>query len=86
MKFPISIDRTSLFQIFGVLGGIIHFYTNSNIILCKQIVETLIRRSVLGRLIWVCTVYICPTKRMLGLYGFEWYMIIFVGFKVQTVN
>ena len=31
--------------------------------------ETLIRRWVLWRLVWVCTVCLCPTKRMLGLYG-----------------
>ena len=38
----------------------------------KQTVETLIRR-----LIWVCTVCICPTKRTLGLYGLN------VGFIVK---
>ena len=30
---------------------------------------TLIRRRVLRRLIWVCTVCLCPIKRALGLYG-----------------
>ena len=30
MNFFISIRRTSLFQILGVLGGIFHFYSNSN--------------------------------------------------------
>ena len=38
------------------------------IILCKQTVETMIRRLVLWRLIWVCTVCLCPTKRTLCLY------------------
>ena len=33
---------------------------------CKQNVETLVRRSIL---IWVGTVCICPTKKMLGVYG-----------------
>ena len=40
MNFPISIDRTSLFQILGVLGagmgGIIQFYSNSNRTFCDQ--------------------------------------------------
>ena len=31
--------------------------------------EALIRRRVLRRLIWVCTVCLCPTKRTLGIYG-----------------
>ena len=65
MNFPISIGRTSLFQILGVLGGTFHFYSNFNRTFCEQTVETLIRRRVLGlhclpvshkkdtRLIWV---------------------------------
>ena len=36
---------------------------------CKQTVENLIRRRVLWRLIWFCTVCRCPTKRALGVYG-----------------
>ena len=40
MDFPISIGRTSLFQILGVLGGIFHLYSNSNRTFCKQTVET----------------------------------------------
>ena len=36
---------------------------------CKQTLETLIRRRVLWRLIWICAVCLCPTKRTLGLYG-----------------
>ena len=53
MKFPISIGRTSLFQILEVLGGIFHSYSSSNRTFCEQTVETLIRRRVLRRLIWV---------------------------------
>ena len=34
--FPISIGRTSLFQILGVLGGIFNFYSNSNRTFCEQ--------------------------------------------------
>ena len=47
-----------------MLGGIFYFYSSFNITLCKQTVETLIRR-----LVWVCTFCICPTKRTLGVYG-----------------
>ena len=36
---------------------------------CKQTVETLIRYRVLLGLIWFCTVYLCPTKRTLGICG-----------------
>ena len=50
MDFPTSIDRTSLFQVLGVLSGIFfYFYSNSNRITCNQTVETLIRRHVLRR-------------------------------------
>ena len=36
--------------------------------------ETLIgRHSLLWRLIWICTVYLCLTERMLGLYGLTWH-------------
>ena len=44
-----------------------HLYSNFNRTFYKQTVETLIRRHVLWRLIWVSTVCICPTKRTLGL-------------------
>ena len=39
MNFPISIVRTSLFQILGVLCGIFHFFLNSNRTFCEQTVE-----------------------------------------------
>ena len=38
---------------------------------CKQTAETLIRRCILRRLIWVSTVCLRPTKRTLGLYGLK---------------
>ena len=38
---------------------------------CKQTVNTLIRHCVLRRLVWACTVCLCPTKRTLGLYGLK---------------
>ena len=65
MDFPIFIIWTILFT----LGGIFHFYSNFDRIICKKTVENLIRRRVLRRLIWFCTVCRCPTKRTLRL---EW--------------
>ena len=43
---------------------------NFNRIFYKKTMETLIRRCVLQRLVWVCTVCLCPIKRSLSLYGF----------------
>ena len=48
---------------------IFHFYSNFQRKFCKQTVENLIRRCIVLRLIWFCTVCRCPTKRMLGLHG-----------------
>ena len=47
---------------------LLYFYRT----ICKQIVETLVRRRVLRRLIWACTVWLCTTKRTLGFYGLKW--------------
>ena len=55
-----------------MLGGIFHFYSSFNRKLCKQTVETLIRRRIiLWHLIWVCTICLCPTKRTLDIYGLK---------------
>ena len=45
-----------------VVGWPFQFYSSFDRTFCKEIV-------VLRRLIWVCTVCICPTKRTIGLYG-----------------
>ena len=76
MNFPISISRTSLFQILEVLGGIFQSYTNSNRTFCEQTVETLIRRRVLWRLIWVCAVCLCPAKNARLLARIFEYLIV----------
>ena len=55
-------------QSISVLTAILFIFIHT-LTFCKQTVKTLIRRHVLWRLIWVCTVCQCPTKRMLGLYG-----------------
>ena len=57
-----------LYQSFFVLrdvGCILHFYSNFNRAFCKKTVDTLIRRRALRRLVWFCTVCLCPTKRTL---------------------
>ena len=53
----------------GWLVVFLLFYSNFKRQFCKQTVENLIRRRVLWRLIWFCTVCRCPTKKTLGLYG-----------------
>ena len=57
------------FPILGVAGEPFHFYSISNRNSCKRTLKTLIRRRVLQRLIWVCTVCLCPKKGTLGLNG-----------------
>ena len=66
-----SCQLDSFISVLRIVG--LYFFLNSNFnrILCKQTVETLIRLRVLQRLIWVCTVCLCPTKRTIGLYGFK---------------
>ena len=61
----------SISNFMGVLVGIFHFYSKSHRIFCKQTVETLIRRRVMRRMVWVCIVCLCPTKRTLCLYGLK---------------
>ena len=84
MGFPTTISRTCPFPVLGVLDGIFLFYLNFNSIFCKQNVETLIRR-----LIWVCTVCPCPTKRTLGLYGLHvisYEMTTHVRFSIYNIR
>ena len=73
MEFPTDNNWTCPFPILGLLGGIFKFIQNLTETLT---VENLIRRRVLRRLIWFCTVCRCPTKRTLGLYGL----------KAETIN
>ena len=69
MEFPTVINWTSPFPFKGAMNGNFHFYSNFNRTICEQTVETLIRRRVVRRLIWICTVCQCHTKRTLGLNG-----------------
>ena len=45
------------------------FVQNLKITFSKRTVETLIRRHILRRLVWVRSVCLCPTNRMPGIYG-----------------
>ena len=54
---------------FRVVGWYFSFYSNFKRNFCLQTVENLIRRRILWRLIWFCTVCGCPSKRTLGLFG-----------------
>ena len=68
ISFSYLLDQSiSILRIVG--WYVFYFYSNLYRLFCKQIVEILIRRHVLWRLIWVCTVCLCPTNRMQGLYG-----------------
>ena len=71
MELTTIINWNSPFLFKGMLGGIFHFYSSFNRKLCKQTVETLIRGRILWRLIWVCTICLCPTKRTPGIYGLK---------------
>ena len=72
MDLPTHINWTSPFLLKGFLCAIFHFNPHFDRIFGRQMVETLIRRRVLRRLIWVCTVCLCPTKRTLvGVYGLK---------------
>ena len=56
-------------QSITVLRDVGCFFSNFNRTFQKQTVETLIRCRRTLHLVWVCTVWLCPTKRMLGLHG-----------------
>ena len=67
MDFLTVFSWTSPFPFEGLLGCIFHFHSIFNRTVCQQTVQTLIRRRVLRRLVWVCTICLCPTKRTLSL-------------------
>ena len=79
MVFLNLIKWTGPFPFYVLLYAIFHFYSNFNRKFCKQTMETLISCCILQRLIWVYTVCLCPTKKMLGLYGLR------VSSKVKPV-
>ena len=64
---PYQLDESiSNFRVSGLLFHLCLIFNRNS---CKQTVKTLIRRRVLRRLIWVCTVCLCPKNGALGLYG-----------------
>ena len=69
-KFPILCLLGGIFKfpILCLLGGIFHFNSNFKGNFCMQTVENLIRRRILRRLTWFCTVCRCATKRTICLY------------------
>ena len=73
MSHPKQLDES--LSILSVVGGIFTFYSNVNRKFCKQEVKTLIRCHTLWRLIWICTICVCPIKRPLGFIIWVKYMI-----------
>ena len=69
MEFPIFVNWISPFPFNGLLDSIFIFNKIFKGTFGKQTVEILIRRHVLRRLFWFCTVCLCPTNKTLGLYG-----------------
>ena len=67
MEFHSLINWTSQFPFEGLLDDSFHFSSNCDRTFCKQTVETLIRRRIVRRLVWVSTICTCPTKRTLDL-------------------
>ena len=67
MEFPSLFNWASQFPFEWLLSGSFHLYLNVDRTFCKQTVETLIRRRIVRRLVWISTVCISPTKRTLGL-------------------
>ena len=61
LAYPYQLDHS--ISVSMVVGCYFHFYPNFDRIFSKQTEETLIRRRVLRRLISVCTVCLCPTKK-----------------------
>ena len=78
MEFPPLINWASSFPFLGLLDGLFHFYSNFKRNLYLQTVENLIRRSVLLRLIWFCTVCRCPREGRYDLYGLTFLALVVV--------
>ena len=66
MEFPTFYQLDQSISVLRLLSGNFHFHSNFKSTLCMKTVETLSGRHVLSRLIWVCTVCLCPTERTLG--------------------
>ena len=47
----------------GLLNSVFCFYTHFTRIFCKQTLDSLIRCRVMWRLVLICTVCLCPTKK-----------------------
>ena len=74
MEFPSSIIRPVHFRFKDLwIVFLIIFYSNFDLTICKQTVETLIRRNVLWHLI-LSALFVClyPIKMTLCLYGLNY--------------
>ena len=69
MQFPIHFNWTSPFSFKWMLVVNFQLYSNFHRIFCKQTAGNMIRRRILRRVIWLCTVCRCPIKRTPGLNG-----------------
>ena len=76
MKLPTFIKWFSLFSSSRLLGVVFHSYSTFDRKSCKQTMENLIRHYSLCRLILACTICLCPTKRMLALFGLIFFYCI----------
>ena len=64
ISHPYELDQD--ISVLSVAGWYFSFYSHFKRTFCRQTLKTPIRRRVQRRLIWVCTVCLCPTKRTLG--------------------
>ena len=70
------------FSFKGCLVYFFHFYHIFDRNSCEQTVYTLTRQRIMRRLIWVCTVCLCPKHETPGLYGLI--LCNFSGVKLQS--
>ena len=72
MEFPTIINWMYLLRVLGLLGNKFQFHLIfKSTFSTKQTLLNLIRRRVLRRLIWFCTVCRYPINRTLGLNGLK---------------
>ena len=52
----------------------------------SKTLENLIKRRILRRLVWFCTVCRCPTKRTLGLFGLTLHIVVEFPMYIDTIS
>ena len=68
ISHPLSIQLDHSISVLRLLSKIFPLCSNFNKTFWKQTVQTLVRHHILQHLIWVCSLFLCPTKRLQGLY------------------